>query len=484
MLRLAQKTREVAMLWLARGLFATCVWCVCSSIALAQIARDGLLDASYGVDGIATIVAPQGASYSLQRLRGAVLQPDGKLILLGGVRAAGGSMIKPLLVRLTTSGVLDPDFGVGGMAVIDLPSLTLSGNVIAHKAVVLSDGRIVVLGARFTIPEALFDYCTAVFALSAGGALLPTYGPAPGPGCVGFDQAAIQAITEPIGALVLLDQDRLLVSGFSAATSAPLNLAARLTAEGAPDPSFGPGGLRRYGGALFAGGGRKPLFLRAGDFVFAGSASIAGRGVFKATLDLVPAMGFGNEGAASVIWATPTSVLELFSFDLDPVGRTIIAGFARDPFPFGEVICNFCVTRFTSDGAVDASFNPSGALPGSNLINIPGNNSLVVRVLARRDARIVLAGYADHGNGNDTDLLLASLGVDGQTDTRFGDSTTPGFRQIDLGPASTDTRDFTGDAVLQSDGKILVAATSIQSGNFAYAAVRLFDDAVFAAGFE
>lgn len=470
------------MLWLARGLFATCVWCVCSSIALAQIARDGLLDASYGVDGIATIVAPQGASYSLQRLRGAVLQPDGKLILLGGVRAAGGSMIKPLLVRLTTSGGLDPDFGVGGMAVIDLPSQTLNGDVVAHKAVVLSDGRIVVLGARFTGPAQAFDDCTAVFAVSAAGVLLPTYGPAPGPGCVGFDQTTSPFISEPIGSLALLDQDRVLVSGFSAATSAPLSLAARLTAQGAPDTSFGPGGLRRYGGATSIGFGRKPGLLRAADFMFGDGSSIAGRGVFKATLDLAPAMGFGNEGAASVIWATPTSVLELMSFDLDPAGRAIIAGIARTPT--FDVICNFCVTRFTSDGAVDASFNASGALPGSNLVSVPGNNSLVVRVLARRDARIALAGYADHGNGNDSDLLLASLGVDGQTDMRFGDPATPGFRQIDLGPASTDTRDFVADAVLQSDGKIVLAANSIQAGNFVYAAVRLLDDAVFAAGFE
>lgn len=73
---------------------------------VARLNADGSLDTSFGTGGYADIQPVAGAQ---NYIFGIAIQPDGKIVLAG---TSGFS--KLVLVRLTTSGVLDPTFNAGG----------------------------------------------------------------------------------------------------------------------------------------------------------------------------------------------------------------------------------------------------------------------------------------------------------------------------------------------------------------------------------
>jgi uncharacterized delta-60 repeat protein len=453
-----------------------------SGLALADAPRDGLLDPSFGAAGVALVERPASATWRFERLRGMALQPDGKVLLLGSVREAAGGTFRPVVVRLGTDGALDSSFGTGGIAVVDVPGAQFANGLVAHQAVVFAGGRIVVIAAVVAnVPSLAFNGCVAVFALDGSGQLEAQFGPAPGPACIDLGAAGFDTFTEPPGAVAALAAGGLIIGGPAASAVQPFSAAVRLTADGLLDTTFGTGGVRAYGGAFSGGSGRKPgIALRSGSF-FAGGASAGLRGVFASDADLAPSAGFGSAGFGGGQWAAPTIVNELFSFDVDVAGRVILAGIARTSFD--AIACNFCVTRLTAAGVVDQTFNPTGGLPGSVLLTVPGSNSLVVRALARSDGRVLLVGYSYEGTTNpeNPDVLLVSRRTDGDADARFGDPATAGMRIIDIGPGRFD---ITGDAALQPDGRIVVAAGSRGPDGWAYSASRLLDDAVSSNGFE
>ena len=100
----------------------------------------GTLDISFGAQGVVTtaVIANGGDSASA-----GVIQPDSKLVVAG----SGQEGLWPLtnsylaLARYTTTGDLDPDFGVGG--VVTTP-LGMAGG--ANAVAIQPDGRIVVAG--------------------------------------------------------------------------------------------------------------------------------------------------------------------------------------------------------------------------------------------------------------------------------------------------------------------------------------------------
>jgi uncharacterized delta-60 repeat protein len=101
------------------------------AFALARFKPNGALDNAFGTAGkVETIV---GAGFV--RARAAALQPDGKIIVVGG---HGGDFI---VVRYQPNGALDTSFGVNGIKEIDV-----AGNDEAYSVVVLKDGKIAIAG--------------------------------------------------------------------------------------------------------------------------------------------------------------------------------------------------------------------------------------------------------------------------------------------------------------------------------------------------
>ena len=106
----------------------------------------GALDPTFGAGGVAATDFPDTKEGLRLQLFGLALQPDGKIVAVGG----GGFLIA--LARFTADGTLDATFGTAGRVTTDLsPVVTLPPGFLypfsrAYRVRVLADGKLVLAG--------------------------------------------------------------------------------------------------------------------------------------------------------------------------------------------------------------------------------------------------------------------------------------------------------------------------------------------------
>ena len=103
-----------------------------TDFAIVRYSTDGSLDPSFGTGGIVTTSIGRNDD-----AKSVVIQSDGKIVI------AGTSDFDFVVVRYTSSGVLDSGFGTGGKVTTDIGSST---NDSANSVAIQSDGAIVVAG--------------------------------------------------------------------------------------------------------------------------------------------------------------------------------------------------------------------------------------------------------------------------------------------------------------------------------------------------
>jgi uncharacterized delta-60 repeat protein len=135
-----------------------------SRFALARLTPAGSLDPVFGGDGtVITNVTP-----SSDVVYGMALQPNGRIVVVGGV-SAGSSNGKIGVLRYRSDGSLDPTFGGDGIVLTD-PTPTFDD---ASAVGVEPDGQIVVAGVAGSFsPKARF----VMLAYEPDGSLDPTFG--------------------------------------------------------------------------------------------------------------------------------------------------------------------------------------------------------------------------------------------------------------------------------------------------------------------
>lgn len=110
-----------------------------------RVHADGDLDATYGINGIATVDTGTDFGTAL----GCTMQLDGKAVLAGytGSEPAGGPAgdLNLALARLDGDGIPDTTFGTGGQSHLDLENL--GQDDIGRHVVALTDGKLGVTGA-------------------------------------------------------------------------------------------------------------------------------------------------------------------------------------------------------------------------------------------------------------------------------------------------------------------------------------------------
>src|SRR5205807_624745 len=115
---------------------------------VVKLTSSGAIDTSFGNAGSA-LVGPPNSLYSLGAL---VVQPDGKILVVGGQEhdsvegITGGEMF---IARLTTAGQPDTSFDQDGIAIVSFP-LDLTDDSRGTSAAVQFDGKIVVGGLANT----------------------------------------------------------------------------------------------------------------------------------------------------------------------------------------------------------------------------------------------------------------------------------------------------------------------------------------------
>lgn len=104
------------------------------NVALARYNPDGSLDATFGNGGIVVNDFGQGLeSYALE----VIIQPDGRIII------AGESSYAFLVARYNSNGTLDTTFGDGGFALVNFGNLSWDHG---RDAVLQADGKIILVG--------------------------------------------------------------------------------------------------------------------------------------------------------------------------------------------------------------------------------------------------------------------------------------------------------------------------------------------------
>lgn len=190
--------------------------------AIIRYHPNGNLDASFGAGGITTVPVGTGndAAFSV------AIQPDGKVVIAGGT--TGPTTGDFAVIRLDSSGVLDPTFDLDGIVSTDI-----GGQDIGRFVAIQNDGRIVVTGWGGTGTN--IDIITVRY--MNNGALDPTW-----------DGDGI-AITPVFGAndqafsLAIQPDDKILVSGLTYNGSDSDIVVVRYLVTGALDGSFGVGGI-------------------------------------------------------------------------------------------------------------------------------------------------------------------------------------------------------------------------------------------------
>jgi uncharacterized delta-60 repeat protein len=194
------------------------------AFAVVRYDTAGVLDSSFGTGGKVTLSRTTNDTAG-----GMVLQPDGKIVVVGRSRT-GGTTFDFLVARFTSAGALDPSFGTGGIVVTDV-----NGDVDFASAVALQpDGRILVGG--YSLATGGFASFGLVRYLT-NGAVDASFGVG------GIVRTPFFGYACSINALAVLPGGRILAAGQASDQNNNIDYAiARYDSDGSLDATFGSGG--------------------------------------------------------------------------------------------------------------------------------------------------------------------------------------------------------------------------------------------------
>ena len=210
------------------------------NIQAARLNANGALDTTFGTAGIATVDLG-GTEFGNAMAR----QANGRILIAGSSDVAGG-----VVVRLRTTGVLDPDFNGG--------HVSIPGAVTLDAVFVQPDRKIVVAGN------------TAGLAKMVVARLMPNGTPDGGFGTNGVTTIDFGTLADIVGGAVLQPDGKIVVAGYSQSDEDVAVV--RLNADGSLDATFGTAGKAKvdFGVATF---GNAVALQKNGRIVVAGQRS-------------------------------------------------------------------------------------------------------------------------------------------------------------------------------------------------------------------
>lgn len=239
--------------------------------------------------------------------------------------------------------------------------------------------------------------------------------------------------------------------GISAATGD--FVVARYNADGSIDRTFGSRGsvVTDFGmtesasavaiqpdGKIVVAGGTYPTFPFLGFYALA-------RYNPDGSLDT----SFGNGGLVVTTFNSEGAFASALA--IQPDGKILAAGTKYINFTTDESSdTDFAIARYNSDGSLDATFGSGGEIA----TDFNQRNDDALAIILQSDGKIVAAGDAT-SLATFIDFALTRYLPDGSLDAAFG---TGGKVETDFGGKNLDQA---RSAVLQADGKIVVAGTTV-----------------------
>ena len=333
-------------------------------------------------------------------------------MLVGGLAVL--ALCLPAGVAVAAPGDLDPTFGNGGKALIDLGGSEEPSDLLAQ-----SDGKVIVTGssggnliaARVLVPQGTLD---------------PSYG-----GGLGFSSADLGG-TERYGAGALQPDGKIILAGTTYFVDDDYGIARLLNPQGTFDSGFSGNGIEVAGGAGSEGATAVTL-QPDGRIVFAGfeGSGPAGQDWLVGRLlnpQGSPDSSFGTGGFVTLNMSGTADIA--YDVLVQPDGKVLVAGQGgRDEGQGGGF---GVIARRLPGGNSDDGFANSGDRRGLGLS--------VFDMALQPDGKIVAAGY-------DGSFQVSRLLPSGALDESFGGDGTTGTADFDLASA----------IIVQPDGKVIAA---------------------------
>lgn len=397
----------------------------------------------FPVDGGVVNTNPDGGGASA-----AVTLPDGGAVLAGN-GGGGGANFRAYVARIRSDGLPDTTFGSGG--VVTLPGFLV--NQVVREA----DGSLVVAGSgrgldTFQLPAIVLVH------LRADGTLDSSFGTG------GVATLPVESSCGNCAAASVLPDGDLVVTGNTGRVMPPLGpgpqatadtqwVVARLTPNGALDPSFGAAGIATL--LPTASSGTAVATLTNGDTVALGRV-VAGGGTASVLTRLLPSGAVDPSFNAGSMVAVPGGGVSGMIANAD---GTVL------------VDATSVIARYTSAGLLDPSFGAGGLAPvtgfpaSASPFPIPQAQVAQTQMLPAPGDSAVLFDV-----GNSGVVVGERLTPSGAVDPTFGGATA---KQIALGfggggsgfivsvrprplpPLAQDSTDIRGTIVERADGSFL-----------------------------
>ena len=354
-----------------------------TDFAVMRHERDGTLDTSFGNGGkVVTAIAPGAGADAAQAV---AIQPDGR-ILVAGSTATSASDLDFVVVRYLANGTLDASFGNGGKVVTPIGP---SGDRI-HAIAVQDDGMIVVAGdsdrgsSASGIDFALARYRhdgTLDAGFGTGGTVITPIR------AQGARDSAYALVLQTVGT-----EQRIVAVGGEGDF-----VAARYTAGGALDASFGNGGKIAgvWGNSTI--GAAQAVTLAGQQLVLAGQIQNH-FALARLNLDGSLDAGFGSGGRVSTPlsannWDGATALVRQAD------GKLLAGGWVYEG---NSSSGNFAVLRYGADGTLDTGFGTQGVqvAPAAAAGRSDTGRAVVLQADPRvPTVRAIQAGEASEGGG-------------------------------------------------------------------------------------
>lgn len=324
----------------------------------------GILDPSFGVDGVATAdIRVDGTEYAAA----AIVQPDGKVVAAGTAYSPGP--LQYALVRFQGDGTLDPSFGAGGIATVSFPN---DGGLIFALAR-QPDGKLVAAGSP--------GYTVARF--QSDGTLDASFGS----GGVAQTSVLPTRCCNEARAIALQPDGKIVVAGLAAFFGTEDFGIVRFESDGSLDTSFGDAGHV----VIDLGGHDSPfaVAIQSDSKILVGGKSGRTFALVRLQSDGSLDPSFGVDGRALTLRDEPTvwGGNRIAALTLQPDGKIIAAG-EGFTFDVGRFSYDYAILRYLPDGALDTTFG----FDGLSLLGRYPQVEAAVAVVLQPDAKIAVAG--------------------------------------------------------------------------------------------
>ncbi len=346
--------------------------------SLVRYNPDGSRDLAFGIGGKVITQAVPGNQNDV--INAIALQPDGNIVVAGAADVSGGNSDFVIARYISTTGTLDPSFGVGGIVITALSSK----NDIASALAIQKDRHILVGGS------------------SDGNFALARYNPN---GSLDSSLHGVGFVTTDFGkndlahAMLLQPDDKIVLGGESDAGATGTDFAlARYTSTGDPDVAFNGSGRVVTNFSLHSNEFINALALQANGKIIAvgrtnsnisdfALARYTSAGLLDATFGggsgfTSTSIGPGDDEATAVL-------LQHRAEDI------LVAGFS---YQGATRLNDFALLRYKNNGDLDPSFGSGGVVTTTLTAT---SDDLPFAMAAQADHKIVLAGSLDPGTNTD-----------------------------------------------------------------------------------